>query len=129
MRRSNIVVLVIAIIMGGIAAFMARSWLARQTVVAQPTQGSTTIVVAAAPLGFGAVLNRDNTAEIPWSGPPIRAAFATKEELLKEGRRVVLTPLERNEPIFRPKVTGSGGRASLSSLLEEGKRAVTIRVD
>jgi pilus assembly protein CpaB len=128
MRRGNIVVLLVAIVMGGIAALMARSWLARQTVV-QPAQSSTTIVVAAASLGFGTVLNRENIAEIPWSGPPIRAAFSTKEELLKEGRRVVLTPLERNEPIFRPKVTGSGGRASLSSLLEEGKRAVTIRVD
>jgi pilus assembly protein CpaB len=128
MRRGNIIVLLVAIVMGGIAAFMARSWLERQTVV-QPAQGSSTIVVAAAPLAFGTVLSKDNVVEIPWSGPPIRAAFATKEELLKEGRRVVLTPLERNEPIFRPKVTGSGGRASLSSLLEEGKRAVTVRVD
>jgi pilus assembly protein CpaB len=128
MRRGNLIVLLAAIVMGGIAAFMARSWLQRQT-VAQPAHGSSTIVVAAASLGFGTVLSKDNVAEIPWSGPPIRAAFATKEELLKEGRRVVLTPLERNEPIFRPKVTGSGGRASLSSLLEEGKRAVTLRVD
>src|SRR5437868_14652391 len=128
MRRGNIIVLLVAIVMGGIAAFMARSWLARQTVVQAP-QGSTTIVVAAAPLGFGTVLNRDQFVEIPGQGPPIRAAYTTKDELLKEGRRVVLTPLERNEPIFRPKVTGSGGRASLSSLLEEGKRAVTIRVD
>jgi pilus assembly protein CpaB len=129
MRRGNILVLVIAIVMGGVAAFMARTWLHRQQTVAQPEHGSGTIVVAAAQLGFGTVLSKDNVMEIPWSGPPIRAAFATKEELLKEGRRVVLTPLERNEPIFRPKVTGSGGRASLSSLLEEGKRAVTVRVD
>jgi pilus assembly protein CpaB len=128
MRRGNLIVLLVAIVMGGAAAFMARSWLQRQT-VAQPEYGSGTIVVAAASLGFGTVLSKDNVMEIPWSGPPIRAAFATKEELLKEGRRVVLTPLERNEPIFRPKVTGSGGRASLSSLLEEGKRAVTVRVD
>jgi pilus assembly protein CpaB len=128
MRRGNLIVLLVAIVMGGIAAFMARSWLERQAVT-QPMYGGSTIVVAAAPLGFGTVLNKDNVAEIPWPGPPIRAAFATKEELLKEGRRVVLTPLERNEPIFRPKVTGSGGRASLSSLLEDGKRAVTIRVD
>ena len=59
---------------------------------AQPVQATSTIVVAAVPLGFGAVLSKDNTVEMPWSGPPIRAAFTTKEELLKEGRRVVLTP-------------------------------------
>lgn len=124
MRRGNIVVLLVAIVMGGVAAFMARTWLQRQTV--PPTQEST-VVVAAQPLGFGTVLNRDNVAEIPWSGPPLRTAFATKDELLKDGRRVVLMPLDRNEPVFRSKVTG--GRASLSSLLEPGKRAVTIRVD
>jgi pilus assembly protein CpaB len=129
MRRGNIFILLIAIAMGGMAAFMARSWLERQTIT-QPASGtSTTIVVAATPLGFGTVLNMDNVIEIPWSGPKIQSAYSTKEEFFKEGRRVVLTPLERNEPIFRPKVTGPGQRASLSSLLEEGKRAVTVRVD
>ena len=98
MRRGNIVVLLVAIVMGGVAAFMARTWLQRQTV--QPTQAST-VVVAVRPLGFGTVLNVDNVAEIPWSGPPLPTVFATKDELLKEGRRVVLMPIDRNEPVFR----------------------------
>jgi len=131
MRRGNMIVLLIAIVVGGISAFMARGLLQPQPVAqpAPPVEGPTTIVVAAVPLKFGTVLTKDNTVELPWPGPKLRAAFATKEELLNEGRRVVLTPLERHEPIFRPKVTGSGGRATLSSLLEEGKRAVTVRVD
>jgi len=129
MRRGNIIVLLAALVMGVVAAFMARSWLQRQTVV-QPEQDTNgTIVVAAAPLGYGTILSKDNVMEIPWHGPKINAAFTSKEELFKEGRRVVLTPLERNEPIFRPKVTGPGSRASLSSLLEDGMRAVTVRVD
>ena len=49
--------------------------------------------------------------------------------LFKEGRRVVLTPMERSELILKQKITGPGQRASLSALLEEGKRAVTVRVD
>ena len=129
MRRGNIIVLLAALVMGVVAAFMARSWLQRQTVV-QPEQDTNgTIVVAAAPLGYGTILSKDNVMKIPWHGPKINAAFTSKEELFKEGRRVVLTPLERNEPIFRPKVTGPGSRASLSSLLEDGMRAVTVRVD
>jgi pilus assembly protein CpaB len=126
MRRGNLVVLLVAIVMGGIAALMARSWMQRHV---QPVQGVSAIVVATAPLAFGVALSKDNTAEIAWTGPPIPTAFTSKEELLKEGRRVVLTPLQRNEPILRSKVSGSGGRAALSSMLEEGKRAVTIRVD
>jgi pilus assembly protein CpaB len=125
MRRSNLIVLLIAIVMGGMAAFMARSWLQRQTIAST----NATIVVAAEPLKFGATLTKENVTEIPWSGPKIPASFETMEELFKDGRRGVLAPLERHEPILRAKVTGPGQRASLSSLLDEGNRAVTVRVD
>src|SRR5258708_21649282 len=50
-------------------------------------------------------------------------------DLLKDGRRIVLTGMERSEIILRPKVTGRGQRASLSVLVEEGQRAVTVGVD
>src|SRR5262249_19520566 len=33
------------------------------------------------------------------------------------------------EPVLRSKVTGPGQRGSLATLLDEGKRAVTVRVD
>src|SRR6266700_2856802 len=115
--------------MGGIAAFLARNWVASHAshVVGEP---AGTIVAAAMPLGFGAAITRDNVTEIPWSAKAIpEGAFATRQDLLKDGRRVVLVALERNEPVLRSKVTGPGQRGSLSSLLEEGKRAVTVRVD
>jgi len=41
----------------------------------------------------------------------------------------VLSPLKRGEPVLRSKITGPGQRASLASLLDEGKRAVTVSVD
>jgi pilus assembly protein CpaB len=41
----------------------------------------------------------------------------------------VLYPLKRGEPLLRSKVTGPGQRASLAAVLDEGKRAVTVRVD
>src|SRR5258708_13349272 len=50
-------------------------------------------------------------------------------DLLKDGRRIVLTGMERSEMILRPKITAPGQRASLSVLLDEGQRAVTVRVD
>ena len=62
MRRGNIIVLLVAIVVGGIAAFMARSLLQPQPVAqpAPPIEAPTTIVVAAAPLAFGTVLTKDN---------------------------------------------------------------------
>jgi pilus assembly protein CpaB len=126
-RKGNLFLLLIAIAMGGVAAFLAREWIAAHAV---PSVQSGTVVVAAVPLGFGTTLNRENVTEIPWaSGEMPEGAFATRDELFKDGRRVALSPLQRNELILKTKVTGPGQRASLSALLDEGKRAVTVRVD
>jgi pilus assembly protein CpaB len=129
MRRSNWIILVLALVMGSLAALMARSWIERHTAV-QPVASTATVVVANAQLPFGAVLTDDNTAEIPWSSGQIPdGAFAKKVELLKDGRRIALAAMEKSELILRPKITAPGQRASLSVLLEEGQRAVTVRVD
>ena len=55
--------------------------------------------------------------------------FRSKDDLLTGGRRTVLYPLKQGEPVLRSKVTGAGQRASLAAMLDEGKRAVTVRVD
>jgi pilus assembly protein CpaB len=89
-----------------------------------------TLVVAKKALDFGAQLTADDLVEIPWGAantPP--GTFAKKEDLLKDGRRAVLRPFVQNEPIFESKITGPGQRASLSALIENGMRAVTVRVD
>ena len=126
MRRGNLFILLLAIVMGGFAAYLARSWIAAHAV---PTQ-SGTVVAAAVPLNFGTTLNSENVTEIPWgSGQVPEGSFATKDALFKDGRRVALAPLQRNELVLKTKITGPGQRASLSSLLDEGKRAVTVRVD
>jgi len=128
MRRGNLIVLLLALVMGGMAAFLARNWIAAQAGEQQMQLG--TIVVAMAPLGFGTVLDRDNVREIAWpAGRLPDGAFATKNELMKDGRRAMLAPVTRDEPILKTKVTGPDQRASLSALLEQGKRAVTVRVD
>jgi pilus assembly protein CpaB len=115
--------------LGGAAAFLARQWLEGhvRNAVEEPRG---TIVVAKSPLAFGAEVVADSVAEIPWAATSLpEGAFATKEDLLKDGRRVVLAGLDRNEPVLRSKITAPGQRGSLSTLLQEGKRAVTVRVD
>ena len=128
MRTNSVIILVVAIVMGGIAAFLARNWMLTRG-VASPS-ADTTIVVATTPLGFGATLTAENTTEIKWAARTIpEGAFATRQDLLKGGRRIVLTSISRNEPVLSSKITKPGQRGSLSTLLDEGKRAVTVRVD
>ncbi len=126
MRNNNIIVLVVAVVLGGLAALMARNWLVSHA------QSSTvgTIVVARAPLSFGAMLTADNLTEIPWTaGSFPDGAYASKRDVLKDGRRMALTAISRNEPILSSKITAPGQLATLSTVLEPGKRAVTVRVD
>lgn len=128
MRNNNLVVLVVAVVLGGLAAVLARNWLANR---AKLTQGEIgTIVVAASPIQFGTALTKSDTKEIPWSTAVLpEGAFATQDALLRGGRRTALGSIARNEPILRSKITAPNQPASLSSMLEPGKRAVTVRVD
>jgi pilus assembly protein CpaB len=126
-RANSLLILVIAILMGGVAAFLARNWLLSRT---QVTQTTSTIVVAARQLPFGTQLTNDVVQEIPWAAAVFpEGAFTSKEALFKEGRRISLATIQPNEPILSSKITGPGERASLSTVLDKDKRAITIRVD
>lgn len=130
MRRNNLVVLAVALVLGALAAVLARNWLVSHSQL-NLAQGATgTIVVAAAPLAFGNQISAENVKEIPWNTSALpEGAFPTSQELLKDGRRIALASIARNEPVLRSKITAPGQRAALSSMLEPGKRAVTVRVD
>jgi pilus assembly protein CpaB len=129
-RANQIVVAIVAVVMGTGAALWSRQWLLSHSRASEEALPIGAIVVATKPLAFGAVLTPESIVEIPWAAKAMpQGAFATTADLLKDGRRVVLSPLEPNEPVLRSKVSEPGQRASLSSLLDEGMRAVTVRVD
>src|SRR5207247_1132411 len=122
MRSNNVIILIVAIAMGGGAAYLARSWLQGQLNASAAYQPANHIVIAAESLAYGATVTADNVSEIPWYTNTLpEGAFATKDDLLSGGRRTVLYPLKRGEPLLRSKVTGPGQRASLAAVLEEGK--------
>lgn len=137
MRASTLVMTGFAVLFGLLAVFIAQSWLNSQaemrmkSLEAQKTPSATkTIVVAARPLRYGMELTADALREIPWSQDAVpKGAFNNISDILKGGKRVVLAPIEANEPVLSLKVTGAGQRATLSSLVEDGMKAVTIRVN
>jgi pilus assembly protein CpaB len=136
-RSSTIVMIGFAVLFGVIAVFLAQAWLTSQAEMRAKSLESQkkpiatqTIVVASKPLRFGAELGSMSLREIAWPTEAVIAgAFTTIAELTASGRRVVLTPIEENEPILTTKITGSGQRATLSAVLQDGMKAVTIRVN
>src|SRR5262249_61777588 len=104
MRKSSVIILVGAILMGGSAAYLIRSWLKDQTRASSAFQQVGTIVVAAESLAYGTTMTPDNVVEIPWFSNTLpEGAFAVKDDLLSGGRRAVLSPLKTGEPGLRSK--------------------------
>jgi pilus assembly protein CpaB len=130
MRKIQFIILIVAIAMGGGAAYLTRNWIKAQMNASAANQPAGNIVVAAEALAYGTTVTSDSISEVPWFTSAVpEGAFTAKDDLLNGGRRIVLSPLKRGEPILSSKVTGPGQRASLAALLDEGRRAVTVRVD
>ena len=99
-------------------------------VPAEPKIEFKTIVVASAPLRFGMELDRAQLTEMSWPQDSLpQGAFADDRCAFRRGTRVVLSPMEANEPVLLAKLSGANGRATLSNLLTPGMRAVTIKTD
>jgi pilus assembly protein CpaB len=136
-RSSTIIMIAFAAVFGLLAVFLAQAWLnsqaemrARSLDAMKKPLAVQTIVVASKPLRFGAELGSMSLREIPWPEEAVPAgAFSRITDLTSSGRRVVLTPIEANEPVLASKITGSGQRATLSAMLGDGMKAVTIRVN
>lgn len=126
-----------AVVFGLLAVFVAQAWLNRQAELRlrnmdtkPPTVATRTIVVAASPLRFGARLTAQMLREVAWPEAAIPAGtFASINDLMQPGKRIVLAAIEPNEPILRTKITGPGQRATLSAVIEPGMKAVTVRVN
>ncbi len=135
MRLNSLVMLVLAIVFGGAAVFVANVWLTQQNrpqVTMSPTvvEEHYTIVVAAKDFSFGEPLQVETMREISWPKASVPdGAFAKISDLMSEGRRVALTSISTNEPILKWKISGAGGKASLAAVVTPGMRAVAVRVN
>ncbi len=139
MRKTAILMLMLAVGLGAASVYLARDWLRNQTpeptvAAAEPAFKLTTIVVAKRPLNFGDTLTNEYLSEVNWPADNFpQGAFRSIDELVGAGangeNRVALRAIQVNEPVLRTKITGFGGKATLSTILEKDMRAVTIRVN
>ena len=136
MRPSSIVMLAVALVLGISAAVLSKIWLQAQVSQPQiaksaPTVDMGTVVIAAKSLRFGNRLAQRSLREVEWPSKAIPAGAFKKINDIVNGkdRRVVLSAIEENEPVLGWKITGPGQRASLSALIGEDMKAVTIRVN
>jgi pilus assembly protein CpaB len=131
MRGQGLIILGVAILIGLAAVFLANSYLGRveqqQTTTAQ---GMVKVAVASVPLEFGTPITPDKVKLVDWpAGSLPEGTFTSIPQLLPMNHtRVALRPMAANEPILRSKISGEGGRAAISAVLDPTKRAVAVRV-
>ncbi|ESW72960.1 Flp pilus assembly protein CpaB [Mesorhizobium sp. C277A] len=138
MRANTVIMIVLAGVFGVLAVVLANIWLAGQRSAMARTDDvqRDTVVVAAVALKFGDTLSADKLREVQWpSGAVPAGAYKTTQDLLTKdlpaggGTKQALQSIGVNEPVLATKITGPGQRATLSAVLGEGMKAVSIRVN
>lgn len=131
MRGQGLIILGVAILIGLAAVFLANSYLGRveQQQTTSP-QGTVKVAVASVPLDFGAPITPDKVRLVDWPTNSLpEGTFSSIPQLLPMNHtRVALRPMAANEPILRSKISGEGGRAAISAVLDPTKRAVAVRL-
>src|SRR5262245_47539499 len=125
MRRLGLIILAVAIVLGGAAI-----WGVLSMQGARNASAFAHVVVAARPIDLGQALAPDMLRIQRWPADAMpQGVFTDISELTGGQSRVALRSIEPNEPILASRVSGAGGRATLSATIAEGHRAVAIRVN
>lgn len=139
LKPSRILLILVALIAGGTAAYLALQRPA--TPVAEPaiveqaapveTVPMTQVLVASQDIGMGERLTEDTLQWQEWPTASVRAEFitseATPEAIADMGGSVARSAILAGEPIRREKL-GQAGEGFLSGVLEDGKRGVSTTI-
>jgi pilus assembly protein CpaB len=130
----NLLVIAVAILLAIVAVILANSYLSgveKRDAVAAEENRVVQIAVARVPMVYGTNLTSENIRMVSWPSTSVPAGAFQSTKGLFDGTtpRVALRPIEAGEPILPGKITGPGGRASISSLIETDMRAVAVRIN
>jgi pilus assembly protein CpaB len=112
----------VSVLLGLGAVTVAARWLGEQA-----TLSTNKVVVAARDIQLGSPLTPDMLRTVDWPASSLPDG-AMRDEVQLESR-VVKTSLLRGEPILETKLAPVGTKGGLSSLISEGRRAITVKVN
>lgn len=114
--------IVFALLVGLAAAAYASGWVSRQAGMA-----SNKVVVAAVDIELGSKINPQMLTTLDWpSGSVPPGAFKEIKDLQD---RVLKVSVLHGEPLLEGKLAPVGSQGGLSSVIADGKRAMTVRVN
>jgi pilus assembly protein CpaB len=120
-------VLTLALVTGGTAGLLALRYLRQYTPPLQAETRSGLVAVATRELPVGAVLEAGDVRLVEWPGTIMPAGYIPSAEAAVG--RGLITPVQLNEPLLESKLAPVGTGGGLPVLIENGMRAVAVRVD
>ncbi len=140
MRSVFGLVLVLGLGLAGFAVYMAQGYFQAQNVALEMERAAVAeavptvdVIAVNRVIAYGEQITADDIVTIKYAEPFLpEGVFRTVEEVFPNGpddQRVVLRPMEINEPILAVKVSEPGEVAGITSQLGRGMRAFAIKVD
>jgi pilus assembly protein CpaB len=121
-NKRAVIVMALAILFGLTAVVLASRWL-----LSQPSASANRIVVASGDINLGQRLAPDMLKLADWPSESVpKGAYTDPQKL---GGRVLKSSVQAGEPVSEAKLAPSGTLGGLSALINEGKRAITVRVN
>lgn len=129
MRRSSILLLLGAVLLGLLAVMAARMMMSNSGQTATQAEAPKTyVIVAAKALKFGDKIAASDLKAQPWPGTLPADAYAAAADVVGDGERTVLKDIKEGEVILATAITGGAGRLASSTLLGPDMRAVSVPV-
>ena len=132
MQKRGLIMLLVALLMGGVAVSLVNSMLKDSTRVATTDQvlPTTPVVVASADIDAGTRLSEMTVKVVDWPKESVpENVFATLDELMGEEPPVVVKEVRKGEAILPYKLAGQGARAGLTIKIPKNMRAITVSVN
>lgn len=113
---------ILAMLAGLGAAIFAAGWASQQTMSA-----TAKVVVAATDIDMGSKITPTMLTVVNWPSASVPQGAFSKVDGLSE--RVIKVNLQKGEALIERKLTPKGAQSGLSAAINEGKRAMTVRVN
>ena len=128
MRKSSLIMLAAAIVLGLAAVFFARMFLLPDTAQDRgPSVATIAAVVAMQPFAFGEKIVPEKLKVVQWPANGMPAGtFQRIADAVGEGDRVAMRAIDANELFTDKAISGKNNRLSTSTLLGPTMRAVAI---
>lgn len=137
MDRKKVILLVCALLIAVVTAFMARSMFsgggAPKAVAQKPVPTGPQVMVATRALPVGTIITADAIRFQPWPEELIEEAYFMKKDGEPDQSEtlvgtVVRTPITAGQPITQGSIVAPGDRGFLAAALGPGMRAVSVPV-